>query len=206
MSNKIVTGILFLAILFLLSSGSGCIKQPLPIYYYTLGNPDQPMAATGESPVSILVGPIHIASVLDQGQLVTQNSGYSVNIEEQHRWAGNLQEMLTTAIITNLSLNLGSERLYTFPDSINSNGIQIIINFSHFEKDSDGYAYMAVRWKILASNKNDILYEKTSSLRKLPESNEYESLAKALSHCLSDLSSEIAERISILTSDQRNLL
>ncbi len=206
MSNKIVTEILFLPILFLLSSGSGCIKQPLPIYYYTLWNSDQQVVATGESPVSILVGPIHITSVLDQGQLVTQNSGYSVNIEEQHRWAGNLQEMLTTAIITNLRLDLGSEKIYTFPDAKNSDGFQVVIDLLHFEKDSDGYAYMMARWKILAPNKNNTLYEKTSRLRKLPESDEFEALSKALSHCISDLSTEIADRIRTLTSDQRNLL
>ena len=154
---------------------------------------------------SILVGPIHIASVLDQGQLVTHNSDYSVNIEEQHRWAGNLQEMLTTAIITNLSLDLGSEKIYTFPDAKNSVGLQVVIDFLHFEKDSDGYAYMVARWKILSTNKKNNLYEKTLSLRKLPESDEFEALAKALSRCLADFSGEIADRISTLTSDQRNL-
>ncbi len=204
MNNKIIPGFFFLSALSLLFWAGGCIKQPLPIYYYTLGPINQKTAAVPDKPLTnILVGPIHIASFLDQGQLITQSSSYSLTIEEQHRWAGNLKEMLTTALITNLSLEFGAEGIHIFPDSLEPDSLQVVTNFLHFEKDSDGNASVAVRWKILASNGKDMLYQTISIYKIPPENDGFDALAKALSRGLAKLSGEITERITILTASQK---
>lgn len=201
MKNKTAFGILFLSALSLVFSGSGCIQQPLPVHYYTLGIPEQEVPAiTAPSPTSLLVGPVNIASFLDQGQLVTQNSRYSITIEEQHRWAGDLREMLANALITNLSLDLGPERIYNFPAPAKTTALQVVTDFLHFEKDSGGHAYVVVRWKIMAADGQSTLYKTISNYRIIPENDAFDSLVKALSQGLSKLSGEISDRVTILTS------
>ena len=195
--NTNVAFLIFSGIILLLLS-SGCIKKPIPIFYYTLGDSGHSMAARNTSLPTILTGPIQLASFLDQGQLITQNSSYSVNIEEQHRWAGDLQEMLATALITNLRLELGSERIYNFPVAEESAYLQLPMHFTHFEKNSDGKALITVHWKILSTDGKSILFQKTSTIQTTPEHDNFESLAKALTIALTKLSAEIAEEISLL--------
>ena len=200
MRNKIPAGVLSLLTLLLLFSAGGCMKQGLPIYYYSLGNSDQPAVRPTDSLPPILVGPIHLASFLDQGQIVTRNSAYSVNIEEQHRWAGGLPEMLANVIIRNLSLDLGTDKIYTFSGSQESGGLQVTIDFLHFEKDSDGNGLVMARWKILSEDGAILMHSATSTFQIHPEAEGFEPLSEALSHGLAELSKEIADTIIMLTS------
>jgi uncharacterized lipoprotein YmbA len=200
MRNKIPAGVLSLLTLLLLFSAGGCMKQGLPIYYYSLGNSDQPAVRPTDSLPPILVGPIHLASFLDQGQIVTRNSAYSVNIEEQHRWAGDLPKMLSSVIITNLRLTLGTEKIYNFSGSQESGGLQVTIDFLHFEKDSDGNGLVMARWKILSEDGGTIIHSATSTCQINPEAEGFEPLSEALSHGLAELSKEIADTIIMLTS------
>lgn len=200
MSNRVAAGFLSLLPLFLLLFSSGCMKQSLPVYYYTLGNSDQSAAPPTDSLPPILLGPIHMASFLDQGQIVTQNSPYSVNIEEQHRWAGDLREMLSDIIITNLSLDLGTDKIYNFSGNQESGALQVVIDFLHFEKDSNGNALLMARWQIIEEDDGMTLHSATSTHQINPEADGFAALAEALSHGLTKLSKEIADTIIMLTS------
>jgi uncharacterized protein len=179
------------------------MKQGLPIYYYTLGSSGQSAVPPTGSMPPILVGPIHIASFLDQGQLVTRNSAYSLNIEEQHRWAGDLREMLANVMITNLSLDLGTDKIHNFSGSKESGGLQLVINFLHFEKDGDGNALVMARWKILSEDDGRSMHSATSTYQTNPDADGFEPLSEALSHGLAKLSREIADTIIMLTSSSR---
>ncbi len=193
----------FLVLLLLLFTG-GCMKQGIPIYYYTLDSSAQPAVSPTDSVPDILVGPIHIVSFLDQGQLVTQNSAYSVNLEEQHRWAGDLQEMASNVLIKNLSLALGTDKIYSFPSTQAIKGLQLTISFLHLEKNTAGQALVEARWKLISNDGQTILHTSTSTYKTGSEANDYDSLVKGLSEGLSRLSIEIADKISQLTSMKRN--
>jgi len=173
---------------------SGCMRQKLPFFYYTLESSNQVETPSTNSLPNILVGPIVIASFLDKGQLVKQNSAYAITIEEQHRWAGNLQEMLSDALINNLSLNLGTNTIYPYSDNHVFEGLQLELALLHFEKDSKGQALLRARWKISDTNQS-ILYAKTSTYTTQPENSNYSSLVQGLSIGLSSLSEEIADAI-----------
>ena len=201
MIKKNTTSLLFTLIAsFMLLSLSGCLKQSLPTSYYTLSNTNQPMTNGADSLPTILLGPVNIASFLDQRQMVSQNSAYSLNFEEQHRWAGNLHDMLSSVLLTNISLNLGTEKLLLFQGSQGQEGLQVIIDILHFERDSDDNAFLMARWKILSTNENKTLHFATSTHKTPLEKDNFESLSKGLSQGLSKLSDEIADRITILTS------
>ena len=204
MNSKTLSSFSTFLVLFLLLFTGGCMKQGLPIYYYTLDSSTQPAVSQSDSVPDILVGPIHIVSFLDQGQLVTQNSAYSVNLEEQHRWAGDLQEMVSNVLINNLSLALGTDKIYCYPNAQEIKGLQLTISILHLEKNADGQALVEARWKIISADDQTILHTSTSTCKTGSETNDFASLVKGLSEGLSRLSEEIADKISQLTSMKRN--
>jgi uncharacterized lipoprotein YmbA len=190
-----------LLIAFLLLFVSGCTKQSLPLFYYTLESSNQAHVSQTEYKQNILVGPITISSFLDKGQLITQNSAYSVSIEEQHRWAGNLKEMLSDSLINNLSLDLGTNNVYTFPNSHGLKALQLELTLTHFEEDTNGHAFTQARWKIIDSTQA-ILYTTTSTYIIQPESDSHSSLVKGLSIGTQKLSKDIADAIRTLAPSE----
>ncbi len=144
---------------------------------------------------NILLGPIRVASFLSQGQLVRQKSAYSLTLAEQHRWAGDLPEMITDILHTNLSLDLSTDKIYPFPDMNDLEGLQLEIHFLHFEADEKGLAKLAARWKVISTKNQTILYVKTSTYTIEPEASNYDGLARGLSKGLSLLSDEISKRL-----------
>jgi uncharacterized lipoprotein YmbA len=175
------------------------MRQQLPFFYYTLESSKQVAVPSANSLPDILVGPIVISSFLDKGQLVKQKSAYAITIEEQHRWAGNLQEMLTDALINNLSYDLGTNNIFSYPHNHGLEGLQLELTLLHFEKDSNGQALLHARWKISDTNLA-ILYSKTSTYIVPPENSSHSSLVQGLSIGLSNLSEEIGDAIRTVTS------
>ncbi len=183
-----------LLIVFLLLFVPGCTKRSLPLFYYTLENSNQPHVSQAEYTQNILVGPIIISSFLNKGQLITQNSAYSVSIEEQHRWAGNLKEMISDALINNLSLDLGSNNVYTFPNNHGLKALQLELTLTHFEEDANGQAFTQARWKIIDSTQA-ILHTTTSTYIIQPDGDSHNSLVQGLSIGIQRLSKDIADAI-----------
>lgn len=206
MTNNILYKTLYPATLLLLFLASGCLKQSLPLYHHTLNTPVQPSAfsAAEDLPI-ILVGPVRVASFLDQGHLVSQTTDNSVALIEHHRWAGNLSEMLSNALISRLTQNLGSEEVYGFPNTVAEDGLRLELDFLHFEQDQDQMARVTVRWKILSSEDQSIHYARTSHYRVQPEAKGYDDLVQALSQGLSLFSEDITAKILLsTTSGEKN--
>jgi uncharacterized protein len=207
-SNRLYTVFYFTFFLLALVL-SGCLKQSSPLYYHTLASTSSTGSASTRSaePIStsspnsgsasapnLLVGPIRVASFLDQGHLVRKKSAYSLTLAEQHRWAGALPEMITDVLFSNLSLDLGSEKIYTFPNRNNLEGLQLEIHFLHFEEDENGRAKVEARWKIISTETQEILHTETSTYTIEPETNNFDGLVKGLSKGLSLLSNEISRK------------
>lgn len=148
------------------------------------------------------MGPIRLASFLDRQQLIRQRSNNSVSLIEQHRWAGNLAEMLNNALITQLRQQLASEEIYKFPDIPATGGLRLELDFLHFEESQDSMANIKARWRIISED-DHILHSATSHYRILPETNNYEGLVQGLSQGLNRLSQEISSKIFQLTSSTK---
>ncbi|MEN8199406.1 MAG: PqiC family protein [Thermodesulfobacteriota bacterium] len=183
-------------ILFLFSLlAGGCLKQaPVPDYY-TLSAAEQGAVSGTAYPYPVLVGPVRVASLLERGHLVRQESAHGITLSETHRWAGDLPEMLTDALVSNLGHDLESERVHTFPVSSNLNGFQVELHFLHLEGDDAQQAHIAARWKIISTVNQEILHAETSSHRVKLENNGYDELARGLSLGLSLISHDIADTL-----------
>jgi len=201
MNKHIYFTICFLLSVVPLLFVSGCTKQSLPLFYYTLETSNMTDVSETASKQNLLIGPIHISSFLNKGQLVKQKSAYSIDIAEQHRWAGNLQEMLSDSLIDNLSQDLASNNVYTFPNSHGLTAIQLELTLTHFEEDTNGQALTQARWKLISTGQA-ILYAATSTYTVQPDDSSYSSLVKGLSIGISRLSKDIADSIRTITSVQ----
>lgn len=187
---------LYPALLIFVILTGGCLKQPPPLNYYTLSGAEQAAGSRQSFPHTVLVGPVRVASSLDRGQLVRQESTHSIMVSEQHRWAGRLPEMLTDILVSDLSGYLNSGQVYPFPVSSEPTGVQVEIHFLHFEGEASGQANVTARWKIISSTNQDILHTQTSTHRVPLEGRGYEELARGLSRGVNLLSGDIAEKLA----------
>ena len=194
-NNRYHCSFLILALILSFAIG-GCLQQKaLPLHYHTLSSvPDAHERISAAIP-DVMLGPIEVASTLDQKLIVRQKTSNSLSLAEQHRWAGDLPEMITDVLLTNLSLELGSEKLYTYLHGSTIEGLQVEVYFLHFEGDKDGLAKISARWKVSSIQDQTILYSNLFTYTIEPETNDYDGLAKGLSLGLSHLSKEIVKAI-----------
>lgn len=191
-----------ISVLSLLFIGSGCLKQGLPFYYYTLNPAQSAMDSTTSVLPKELIGPIHLPPFLDQGQIISRSSPYSVHIEEQRRWAGELSTMIQNVIHSNLIATHSVPSIFPYPAPSEKRLYQIPLDFLHFERDADGTAFIVVRWKILSKDATVVQYNGVSSYRISPDDQSFEALAKSLSIGLGKLSLEIATQLQSVSATQ----
>ncbi len=179
---------------------SSCTKAPLTVEYHTLTADASHSDKVMQSTSTLLVGPVRVNSFLVQGPIVKQRSPHSASLLEQHHWAGNLDEILSQTLTQNLIFELGSEKIYSYPDASSNKGLRLAVSFSHFEEDNDGNALLQARWKIFSNADQSDLSSGSTTITRSPDGSDYDALAKALSQCLADLSSEIATGVRQIQS------
>lgn len=190
----------FAILLFIVISSSGCIQHSIPIYYYTLNSKTDTKRTITTPLPPVFLGPIQLASFLDQGQIITRNSKNSINIEEQLRWAGDLKQMISDVMLSNIENRLGTHSVFKFSGTDNPSGLQITVTFLHFEKDNDGNAHVMARWSIRSIKNGTILHSSTSNFKTIPDSDSTEALTIALSQGLDLLTKDFSETILTLIS------
>jgi len=195
MRNYLLTAVIFTGLCI-----TSCTKTPLTVDYHSLSTDASHSSKQAKFSSTLLIGPVRVNSFLTQGPIVKQHSPHSANLLEQHHWAGNLDEMLSNTLIQNLSIELGSEKIYSFPDTSSENGMRLILHFSHFEEAHDGNALLQARWNIVKNSDQTVLYSSSTTKTRTPEGADYDALATALSKCLADLGGEIANDIRQIQS------
>ncbi len=183
----------FLLLLLLLSSG--CIKQGLPISYYTLSPSKVTISPASPSVAKLVISAVTLPPFLDQGQIISRESPYSVRIEEQRRWAGELSNMITQVVKISLTRDIGNTVAPKSSLLSEKGPLQISLHFTHFEKSADGSGHLMVNWEILSKDASIVPYRATSSYTIPTDDTSFEALAKALSIGLERLSLEIVEKL-----------
>jgi uncharacterized lipoprotein YmbA len=65
--------------------------------------------------VSVSIAPVEVPDYLDRLQIVTRDGNNGLKLAEFDRWGGSLGENIATVLVENLSLLLGSDRVFTYP-------------------------------------------------------------------------------------------
>jgi len=177
----------------------GCASHSPQTSFYQL----VPLAELGElngaSPshdFSVGVGPITIAEYLKRPQIVTRQSSSQLKIEEFHRWAGLLEKDIATVLVANLTDLIGSEKVVTYPwDQFAKPDYRVVYDISRFDGTPGGDAVLTVRWTVFDTAAGEAQKVFNISYREAMADQGYETLVKAQSHLLAQLSRDIAAEL-----------
>jgi len=143
----------WLAAGIILLGSLGCRGPSTPVHFYALapmaGNPLQQTDSAIPKDLLVGVGPIELPEIYNRPQIVTTSGQNRLTLSEYHRWAGVLQEEISTVLAENLSVLLQSERVVSFPwDGISDPDIRIFVRVHRFEGTLGQKAVFAATWSM----------------------------------------------------------
>jgi len=185
---------------------SGCATAP-PEVFYTLS--PLPAAAKAQSaaagqPLAVGVGPIAFPDFLDRSQLVTRSGASSLSVDEQHRWAGSLEDDFSRVLGENLAQLLATSRILPHTAEIRYPlDFRLVADVLRFEGTQQGEAVLKVRWAVHDPYTEEALLVKERSCRAPVASQGQAAVVDAMSRALGDFSREVAEAVLGLPRPER---
>ncbi len=180
----------------LLCALAGCF-QANPVQQYTLTT-EPPLQVLPQKAASttILIGPVKLASYLDQPRMVRRHSTTQIDSIAGHQWAGNLAEMISDKLVAEMDALLQPSPVFAYPGTtVFTQGRRIALNILRFEGTEDKTAIIEARWTLFDLKDKSILKTQSSLIHTPLTDDSYEALATALSQGLTKISREIAEAI-----------
>jgi uncharacterized protein len=195
--NKKTTAFLSIILVSgLLCALVGCF-QAKPVRLYTLTT-EPPLQALPQktAPMTILIGPVKLASYLDQPRMVRRHSATQIDSIAGHQWAGNLEEMISDKLVAEMGALLQPSPVFAYPGTtVFTRGRRVALDILRFEGTEDKTATIEARWTLFDLTDKSILKTQSSLIHTPLTDDSYEALATALSQGLTTISREIAEAI-----------
>ncbi|MGI6525543.1 MAG: PqiC family protein [Bdellovibrionota bacterium] len=94
---------------------SACSSKSTQSQFYMLNIDVSDLPTVQSKYTSIGIGPIEVATYLQQSQLVTQESDNRYKLNEFNRWIEPLDDTITSAMSTVFAHQLGIKQVYTYP-------------------------------------------------------------------------------------------
>lgn len=196
MITKTITFLTVILSLGLVTGLAGCFT-PRPVTQYILTTETAlPPVHQSAAPMTILVGPVKLASYLDQPRMVRRHGATRIDSISSHQWAGDLAEMISNKLVAELGALLKPSPLLTYPGAtVFTQGRRVAIDILRFEGTDDRNAVVEARWTIFDLGDKKIV-KTGSSLFHVPLGDDsHEALAAALSQGLTRMGQEIAASI-----------
>ena len=178
---------------------AGCASSP-PARYYTL-NPVGNQAAKEppgqtSNPVSVSIGPVEIPDFLDRPQIVTRDGRNGLKLAEFDRWAGSLGDNIAAVLAENLTLHLGSDRVFVYPRvRAEKADYAVAIRVLRLDCAPGDQVILKAQWTVFGGpERKDVATYVSTFTEKLNDSR-YDTMVAAVSHTLEQVSREIAREI-----------
>ena len=177
---------------------TACGARPsAPGRFYVLSSPpdlssQKPSEGTDQDLV-IGVGPVTLPPHLDRTQIVTQASRHRLDLKDLDQWAEPLKDGFTRVLAHNLSVLLGTDRVFQFPwRRPFSVRYQLTVDVLRFDTGAHGESVLSARWNLIEGDGRELLYSHTSTFRAQTPGRDIEPIVAAMSENLAELSREIA--------------
>jgi uncharacterized lipoprotein YmbA len=190
----------------------GCF-QGKPIqqqYTLTTENPS-PVLGKQSAQTTILIGPVKLATYLDQPRMIWRHGATRIDSTPNHLWGGDLSEMINYKLVAEIGSLLKPSPVFSYPNqAVSPKGRRVAVDILRFEATDGGRndtkndktAAIEARWTLYDLGNKSIITTQ-SSLVHLPLTNDsYEALAMALSQGVTQLGQEIAQSI-ILSQEMK---
>jgi uncharacterized lipoprotein YmbA len=181
-----------------LGTVAGCF-QGKPVKQYTLttttsilAEPASPALSSQEKPMTILIGPVKLASYLDQPRIVKRSGTTRIEAYAGQQWAGDLAEMIQNKLLAELGALLKPFPVYSYPITTTlTQGRRVAIDILRFEGTENQTADIEARWTLFDLGSKSIIKTQSAFFHITLSDNSYEALAIALSQGLTMLVGEI---------------
>lgn len=178
---------------------TGCGSSP-PVDYYRL-QPISGASSTDPGDAKVLgLGPLTVPAYLDRPQLVTQQAGSKVNVDEFHRWAEPLNVALPRVVTANVDQLLDSVVVVTFPYSSRlRTDYRLFGRIIRFDVDQAGEAVLEVQWSVQDADANPVLTPRRNRYTAQASSaTDPAAIVAALNETVDAFSRDIASRVQPL--------
>jgi uncharacterized protein len=156
------------------------------------------------APIELGLGPIRFPVYLDRLEMVTRIDENRFAISETNRWAAPLDGAFSGILAQDLTSRIPESRVALYPwynDHLPD--FQIIIDVQRFDVTVQGLANLEATWTIKDAKNNAFLYSTSSAFTQSVGVSKSADPATALSHTISDLSSQIASRVEQIGARSR---
>lgn len=196
MNTKTAAFLSIILVSGLLCALVGCF-QAQPVRQYTLTTePPAQVPPQKAAPTTILIGPVKLASYLDQPRMVRRHSTTQIDSIAGHQWAGDLAEMISDKLVAEMGALLQPSPVFAYPGTtVFTRGRRVALDILRFEGTEDKTATIEARWSVFDLTDKSILKTQTSLIHTPLTDDSYEALATALSQGLTKISREIAEAV-----------
>lgn len=186
---------------------TGCIARKSPeVTYYSLLTMEQlgeVQAIASHPELRLGVGPISIPDSLKRSQIATRQHGNQYGFDEFNRWAGVLENDLTSVLGDNLGDLLGVEKVDYFPWMHHFKPTyRVIVDVVRLDGALDGEAVLSARWAVTDADGKEFLGGGKSDFRQPLQGPNYAALVEAESLLVAELSKKVAVEIDSLVKGQ----
>ena len=152
---------------------------------------------------AVALGPVTLPAELNRKQLVTRDTGNRVKLAEFHRWAGPLQDNITSVLTANLAARLGIQRIAPYNQkSLFPFTHHVIFSINRFDSWPANEIILNVTWSIKKTGVSEPLFVQRCEIRKQVATPDYTGMITAQSKALADISSQIAKVITNLLQNR----
>ncbi len=142
------------------------------------------------------IGPVRLAAYLERPQIVARKSANRLKVEEFDRWGGTLEANITWVVAENLSRDLGTESVVTFPwERALVPGYQVTIDVRQFDLIRPDEVRLTALWRLLGPRGDKLHAIRKSDIREPVTGEGFEPQVAAQSRALAQMSLEIAEAV-----------
>ena len=159
-------------------------------------------AAMRDLPVGL--APVTVPEYLDRPDIMQRAGGTEIKPIGSARWAERLSINVGRVVAENLGLLLGSGDVVQLPTRSGTPiNLEVALDLSRFEQDSDGTAVLAGRWTVRRAGNGSEVASGRTSLREPVEGSGTDQVVAAMSRNLAKVSRDIATGINRVPVDRR---
>lgn len=163
------------------------------------------MAARGR-PVAIEITSLSLPQYLERPQIVTRSTAHQLDINEYHRWGGNLRKNISRVLAKDLSIYLNTPDIFVVPH-VSQQRIthRLMVEILAFEQRPDHVVTLSSRWTIKGLDQATTDIVKTEDLQvRLSGNTQFEDTVDAMGQLIGMLSHSIAEA-TIISARQHEM-
>lgn len=146
--------------------------------------------------LGIGIGPVNTASYLDRPYLIFQSSHNTLDVNEDHEWAGDLTDEFARVLGTNIGREKNTGNIQSYPWGNESDlDYQVSINLKRFHGTSNGNALLEASWSVYKLPGARRIESKSITLTEPLQSDGFSSLAAAQSRLVEKLAQRIVQSL-----------